>query len=389
MERRGAVLGLAGAGALAIVGGGFFLVNGFGGKPATTGTPAAAPAAPSTGGALAYGDSAAIKKVCEGLVPKEGETPTALTEAQGKASLETLNQLRAGFLKMKPADRGLAAMAAGRIVDRFRIEPTPPSWKEALIPARDVLVAAMADGDAEVRAAGLLEVGKLWSWLPGLTMTPLEERQLADWKDGFVDHVTRHLGDTEVKSRAAAITCVAASPLPGLANQAAVNIDHSQAAIRYATLMAFAQKPAALSNDDVTRRLHDEEPSIAELAAFILKSRGLSQEQVGLARLITHTKADLRASVIPLVKDREDIDPEVWLLQLTHDNVEFVRVKAVEALKGRTSPDVERRLRELAAKDTSADVRKLAGQILSALGAETTAALPPLPGSPSLNPKAN
>ncbi len=363
-------------------------MNGFGGKadkPAATTTTGTARA---TGGALAYGDTNALKKVCEGLVPKKGEErPAALTDAQGKEFLETLTQIRTGFLKMTPADRGLAAMAAGRIVDRFRVEPSPPTWKDALIPARDVLVAAMADNDSEVRAAALLEVGKMWSWLPGLTMTPLEERQLADWKDGFVDHVTRHLGDREVKSRAAAISCVAASPLQALANQAAVNVDHKEAAIRYATLMAFAQKPAALSNDDIIRRLHDDEPSIAGLASVILKTRGLSQEQVGLAKLITHSKADLRVSVIPLVKDREDIDPEVWLLQLTHDNTEFVRVKAVEALKGRTSPDVERRLRELAAKDTSADVRTLASQILSAQA--TTAALPPLPGSPSLNPKAN
>ena len=96
----------------------------------------------------------------------------------------------------------------------------------------------------------------------------------------------------------------------------------------------------------------------------------------------------MRASVIPLLKDRDDLDPVVWLLRLSHDADEIVRTKAVEAMTGKDSAEVRTRLREMAAKDASAAVRAAAGKLVAASAAsETTAALPPLPGSPSLTPE--
>ena len=121
---------------------------------------------------------------------------------------------------------------------------------------------------------------------------------------------------------------------------------------------------------------------------MILKTRGLSREQIGLGRLIFHPKPELRASVIPLIRKRTDIDPVIWLLQLSRDTEESVRVGALEALAGRITPEVRARIAEMAASDRSSIVRKAAVKLISPPG-ETTAALPPLPGSTSLNPKAN
>ena len=92
--------------------------------------------------------------------------------------------------------------------------------------------------------------------------------------------------------------------------------------------------------------------------------------------------------MIPLIRDRTDIDPVTWLLQLSHDHDDSVRAQAVEALVNRDSPEVDRRLKELASTDASPLVRAAAGKHVSKSAVETTA-LPPLPGSSSLNPKAN
>jgi hypothetical protein len=85
-----------------------------------------------------------------------------------------------------------------------------------------------------------------------------------------------------------------------------------------------------------------------------------------------------------LIRDRTDIDPEVWLLQLSHDPEASVRSKAVEALITRDSVEVDNRLREIAKSDASPEIRAIASKHVA-----RTAALPPLPGSTSLNPKAN
>jgi hypothetical protein len=66
----------------------------------------------------------------------------------------------------------------------------------------------------------------------------------------------------------------------------------------------------------------------------------------------------------------------------------MVRISVVEALAAHKTPAVRRRLAEMARSDQSDAVRKAAGKVAPS-AQETTASLPPLPGSPSLNPKAN
>ena len=90
--------------------------------------------------------------------------------------------------------------------------------------------------------------------------------------------------------------------------------------------------------------------------------------------------------MIGLLKSRTDIDPAVWLLRLSHDPEETVRLAAVDAMAARISPEVGQRLAEMATTDAPGR-RKSASRFLPE--SEKTAALPPLPGAPSLNPKAN
>ena len=130
-------------------------------------------------------------------------------------------------------------------------------------------------------------------------------------------------------------------------------------------------------------------PSFVRWRASILKTRGLAQEQISLGGLIYSPKPEQRVSVIPLLKDRTDIDPVIWLMQLSRDPEEMVRMSAIEALAKHKSPsgpaaagrDGPRPMRSEA-------VRQAAGKVVPSVR-ETTAALPPLPGSSSLNPRAN
>jgi HEAT repeat protein len=234
----------------------------------------------------------------------------------------------------------------------------------------------------------MTEVGKVWSFNPGKPLIAKEENALASWKDSFTAPVVHRLGDRDPRSRAAAIACLGRLPFDSDAAPAVAYLeDSSSPEVRKQVLVSFAQRPAVLSNEAVLKHVYDNEAGIPEVANLILKTRGLTQEQISLGSMIYHPKPEIRASVITLIKDRTDIDPAVWLLQLSHDTEESVRLGAAEALAARLTPEVRHRLAEMAAGDSSQAVRTAAGKYLPQT--EKTAGLPPLPGSPSLNPKAN
>jgi hypothetical protein len=175
--------------------------------------------------------------------------------------------------------------------------------------------------------------------------------------------------------------------------------------VRQQVLVSFAQRPALLSDDVILKRLQDSEPAVAQTAELILKSRGLTTDQIELGRLIFDSRPEHRASVIPQLRNRTDIDPVIWLLQLSHDENETVRLAAAEALAERPTPEVLQRLVEMIRTDRSPSVRQAVGKLVVPspkaetattrpgesvpVNPEATVALPPLPGSPSLNPRAN
>src|SRR5262249_61315481 len=108
-----------------------------------------------------------------------------------------------------------------------------------------------------------------------------------------------------------------------------------------------------LTDDMLLTRIHDTDPMIRTAAIGILKDRGLSQEQISLGGLIFSPKPQQRISVIPLLKDRNDVDPAVWLIQLSRYPEELVRLSAIEAMGAIKSPSVQRRLTEMARSDLS------------------------------------
>jgi hypothetical protein len=341
--------------------------------------------------ALRESDARALSALTQRLSPKPDAPASATTEAEAQQWVEILTNLRGGYPGFGGHGRTIALSAAMKILDRFAVEPAPASWMKALPPLHDILSAGMADRDLMVRAAALTEVSRIWAWLPGRTPTAAEENSLAAWKEGLYAPVLRGVADRSTAVRTAAVACLGNVPIDNAAAPAIPYLeDMSQGSgdVRRQVLISFARRRALLSEDAILKRLYDPEPAVAEIAEIVLKTRGLTAEQISLGRMIYHPKPELRASVIPLLRDRTDIDPVIWLLELSRDSDESVRASAVEALAGRLSPEVRRRLAEMAQFDQSPVVRQAASKIVPP-ASEKTAALPPLPGSPSLNPKAN
>jgi HEAT repeat protein len=283
----------------------------------------------------------------------------------------------------------VAVASAYQIFDRFAIEPAPAQWSEALPLLHDLLTASLADADSNVRAAALDAVAKLWVWLPGRSLTPAEELSLVKWKENIYRPVVRCLGNRDPRTLIAAVACLGALPIDNAAAPAMAYLDNSDRDVRKQTLISFARRNLLLTDDLLLTRLHDGDPMIRDTAMIILKARGLSQEQISLGGLIFSPKPEQRISVIPLLKDHTELDPAIWLIQLSRDSEEIVRISAVEAMAPLSSPAVKRRLAEMAKSDISEAVRKAAGKVVPPGREQRTASLPALPGSAGLNPRAN
>jgi HEAT repeat protein len=337
---------------------------------------------------LRRGDPRALAFIHEQVMPKPDAAKTALSDQEAKELIETLAGLRAGFPNLAAPGRAAAVSVASRILEKFSVDPAPAVWTEVLKPVHDLFSASLADASALPRCAALSEISRLWVWIPGRSLTPFEEQTLGEWKNALCPGVVRCLASPDENTRASAVACLGALPIDSAAAAAVAYAEDSSPNVRRQTLSSFAQRSILLTDEILLKRLYDAEPAIRELANLILKTRGLSQELISLGGLIYSPKPDQRVSVIPLLKDRTDVDPVTWLIQLSRDSVDTVRLSAVEALAAHKSPLVLRRLAEMARSDTSENVRQAARKVVPSLE-ETTASLPPLPGSSSLNPKAN
>ncbi len=370
---------------------------------------------------LRDGDARALLILFPRLTARMSPTPQAVTEAEAKELIEILNSTRVGFLRFGAYGRVSSLMLVTKVLERFGVEEAPPCWFEAMRPAHDLFASGLADADLQTRMTAMNQIGQFWSWFPGRTMMAVEETTLLDWKGALYAPVLRRLGDREPQARAGAVACLGNLSDDTAAAEALRYLDDKgpdAAIVRQQVLVSFAQRPALLSEDTILKRLHDSEPAVAQTAELILKSRGLTTEQIELGRLIFDPRPEHRASVIPQLRNRTDIDPVVWLLQLSHDENETVRVGAAQALAERPTPEVLQRLGEMARSDQSPSVRQAVGKLVAPasksetatalplplplprpksgrpgehapVNPEATVALPPLPGSPSLNPKAN
>ena len=391
-RRVAGILGCLAIVAAAIIGIRYGFLGGKRGAPGP-GTPAAAAiGAKSTLAEVAEAaknsDPSVLPEVQRRLSVSPDSPRKAFTEEEAEGWLQLLTSLRTGFLGFKGPGRMIAVGAACRILEGFSIEPAASQWGDALGPVHDLLTASLGDADPNLRAVALEEIGKLWAWLPARSITPAEETTLVKWKENLYRPVIRCLGHRDARTLVAAVACLGALPIDNAAAPALAYIDNPIPEVRKQTLVSFARRNLLLTDDMLLSRLYDADVMIREASHDILKARGMSKEQIILGGLIFSPKPKERMSVIPLLKDRSDVDPAVWLIQLSRDPEEMVRLSAIEAMAALKSAAVKRRLTEMARSDVSEAVRQAAGKLMPP-PTENTAALPPLPGSTNLNPRAN
>ena len=187
-------------------------------------------------------------------------------------------------------------MTATQVLDRFAIEEAPARWTQALPPVHDLMCSGLADPDLDVQVAALREVGRLWSWLPGCSLMHVADgrsppgsrgctaRWSAAWpilcagagprgkpRPGTVPPTAR---PRSAPRPSPASACCPSTPRP---SRRSPTWRTRHPAVRQQVIVSFAGRRDLLTEDDLLKRLHDQEPAIRESAEIVLTTRGLTR----------------------------------------------------------------------------------------------------------------
>jgi hypothetical protein len=257
------------------------------------------------------------------------------------AQFESLNEL---------GQSGVLQVAIFLLQKQPQTQNVPPALTRL---AGDLLSAALkveAVRDAALHLAGALLERMPQQWLA-------ECRRLA----------------LEGMGAAAATTRVAAIQLalrPPLRHDSAVLVKcvpllkDSAAPVRKAALLALGPVRELVSDDDLLPLLHDPDDGVQNLCELTLRSRGLPDNHILLARLISDQRPSARLQVLQHLH-AADLEPGVWLRRLCQDPAAAVRAAAVRAAVSQSQVDLRDCLSDIARQDPSLTVRQLAEYYLT------------------------
>jgi hypothetical protein len=132
------------------------------------------------------------------------------------------------------------------------------------------------------------------------------------------------------------------------------------APVRRAALLALGMAESVVSEDSLLPLLHDPDADVRRLCEAALRGRGLQEDHLRLARLISDARPSARLEVFEVLNRANDLDAGTWLRHLSLDPSPAVRAAAARAAAAQTQVDLRAQLRQLAQEDPSPTVRQLA-----------------------------
>lgn len=209
---------------------------------------------------------------------------------------------------------------------------------------------------AEVRGRAIL-----------LAQALLQRSSPGQWTDLCTDLALNGLSDSAAETRSAAINLAwfLSRSEPKLLIRVAALLHDPAAEVRQAALIAVGPSRDVIIDDELLPLLHDADREVRRLCEEALRSRGLLDSHLLLARLISDPRPGARLQVVSQLGHAEDLEPGVWLRRLSHDPAPAVRAAAVRAAYFQTQVDLRERLRQMARDDPSPTVRQLADHYLN------------------------
>lgn len=269
----------------------------------------------------------------------DAERPTRLAE-----------RLQADYDKISLPGRAAALHVLAALLRRQ--SPSPP----AVIRSAGAILDASARVE-ELRRPALLLAGAL-----------LERVSRGQWLDLCRALTAQGLGDAQPATRVAAAQVLLGEALRqdrALLGAVVPLLRDRSADVRCAALVALTPASEVVGTDTLLPLLHDEDPRVQQVCEAALRSRGLDENHLRLARLMSDESPAARLRVLQHLTRQPDLDVGLWLRRLTQDRAPAVRAAAVRAAGLNIDVDMTERLREMAEADPSETVRQNARHYLA------------------------
>lgn len=199
-----------------------------------------------------------------------------------------------------------------------------------------------------------------------LAQSLVQRSRAGQWWDLCKDLAVASLTDAQADTRCRAIKMLLhfSQADPRLLAEVAPLLRDSSVEVRRSALIAVGPSRDVVGDDELLPLLHDDDGQVRRLCEEALRSRGLLDSHLLLARLISNPSPGARLQVVTHLVQAEDLEPGIWLRRLSHDSAPAVRAAAVRAAYFQTQVDLRDRLRQMASEDPSPTVRQLADHYL-------------------------
>jgi hypothetical protein len=300
-------------------------------------------------------DDAALPPLLDGLQRRDAQACSNLQSALailirrwGPAhprSFALVEEIQARFATFSPAGQQQALLTLTNLLQQNGPRPLPPKLTKAV---SEVLIAA--EKKHELRTESLRLAAELVVCV-----------QPGQWADVCRAMAERGMKDEREQTRVAAVQLVLREPMRQdgeLLEQAIPLLRDPEATVRRAVVVALAAARDVVREEALLPLLHDEDAQVQYLCEMALRKRGLTDDDVKLARLISDKSPATRLRVLRLLDQMPDLNLSEWLRQLSIDAAPAVRAAAARAMGENTQVDLTDRLREMADRDPSETVRQ-------------------------------
>src|SRR4029077_2216232 len=91
------------------------------------------------------------------------------------------------------------------------------------------------------------------------------------------------------------------------------------AEVRRVALLAVGSNQDIVTDEDLLALLHDADAEVCGFCEVALRSRGLQDQHIMVARLISDENPTARLEALQFLDDARDFDPVIWLRRLCQD----------------------------------------------------------------------
>ncbi|MBI1831721.1 MAG: HEAT repeat domain-containing protein [Planctomycetes bacterium] len=314
-------------------------------------------------------DEAAVPRLLDGLQDPDalvcGNMQCALIMLVEKwgvidaRSQRLVDQFHARFGSLSSAGQEKTLMLLTGFLQGDASKPLPSRLTK---PIGEILV--NAEKIAELRSASLLLAAELVDCVePG------------QWIDACREMAERGMKDERAGVRVASTQLLLRDAMKkdkALFESALPLLRDKETAVRHAAVIALSAATDVVREENLLPLLHDEDLKTQYLCELALRKRGLTDDDITLARLISDKDAAVRMRVFHHLHHMPEMNLAVWLRQLSDDPEPAVRAAAIRAAADRTQFDLAQRLREMAEADPSETVRLNARYYLTIVSPRTS-----------------